>query len=195
MENLLTMQKAERLAKTKGLRGWAAMLGLLAVMCADQFIVDIPFENVVFPILIICAASMNIGKNFVLVTAYSLLFELSCIAWFPADLMRVNWWLLEVWIGYSMPYLIYKAVNFKHKNMSVFSYAALAATSQLLYFWVSVVATVILWGVNPAAYILSDLPYQLGGCVATFICTLPVAAIYKLTTGELTLKKSERAIA
>ena len=153
MENLLTMQKAERLAKTKGLRGWAAMLGLLAVMCADQFIMDIPFENVVFPILIICAASMNIGKNFVLVTAYSLLFELSCIAWFPADLMRVNWWLLEVWIGYSMPYLIYKAVNFKHKNMSVFSYAALAATSQLLYFWVSVVATVILWGVTSAAYI------------------------------------------
>lgn len=189
MNNLLTVQKAERLAQTKSWKGWVAMFALLGTMCFDQFVLDIPFANVVFPILIICAASMNIAKNFVLVTAYSVLFELSCIAWFPADLLRVQWWLLEVWIGYSMPYLVYKLCNRRHENMRVVSYAALAAFAELLYFWVSVVATILIWGVHPVAYLLSDLPYEAIGCVATFVCALPVAALYKLSTGELQIKR------
>lgn len=190
--NNLSLTKAERLAKTKGIKGWVAMLALLVAMCIDQFILEIPFANVVFPVLIICAASMSFAKNLVLITLYSVIFELSCVAWFPADLFRVHWWLLEVWIGYMMPFIVYKVLNRKHKNLSVVTYSAMAAIGELLYFWVSVVATIILWKVNPAAYILSDLPYEAGGCAATFICALPVAAIYKYTTGELSFKRRVR---
>ncbi len=189
MQDLITGQKAARLARTKGLKGWLAMFALLGAMCMDQFVLDIPFANIVFPILVICAASMNVAKNLVLVTAYSILFELSCIAWFPADLFRVQWWLLEVWIGYMMPFIVYKSLNRKHDNVGVVSYAAMAALSELLYFWVSVAATILIWGVDPAAYLLSDLLYEAVGCAATFICALPVSAVYKLTTGELRLKK------
>ena len=189
--NNVTLTKAERLAKTKGVKGWVAMIALLAAMCIDQFVLEIPFANIVFPILIICAACMGTVKNLVLITAYSVIFELSCIAWFPADLLHVQWWLLEVWIGYMMPFIVYKVFNRKHKNIGIVSYAAMAALAELLYFWVSIIATIILWGVNPAAYILSDLPYQAIGCVATFVCALPVAAIYKYCTGELVLKGKE----
>lgn len=184
MNNLLTLQNAQRTAQTKGVKGWLAMFALLGAMCLDQFVWDIPYLNVVFPVLIVCAASMNIAKNFVLVTAYSVLFELSCIAWFPADLFRVQWWLLEVWIGFGMPYLVYMLFNRKRENMRIVSYAALAALGELLYFWVSAVATVLIWGVHPVAYFISDLPYEALGCLATFVCALPVAALYKLFTGE-----------
>ncbi len=187
MNNLMTEEKARRLAQTKGIKGWAATFALLGAMCFDQFILDIPFANVVFPVLIICAASMNVAKNLVLVSAYSVLFELGCIAWFPANLLRVQWWLLEVWLGYMMPFAVYKLLNRKHKNVSVWSYAAMAALSELLYFWVSVVATIIIWGVHPLAYILSDLTFEALGCAATFVCALPVAALYKISTGELSL--------
>lgn len=180
-----SLQKAERLAKTKGLRGWLALVWLLGAMCIDQFILEIPFANVVFPILIICAASMGWVKNLALVAVWAVIFELSCIAWFPADLFRVQWWLLEVFIGFLMPFAVYKLCNRRHRNMSVWSYASMAAIAELLYFWVSVVATILIWKVNPVAYILSDLPYQALGCLATFVCTLPVAAAYKLSTGEL----------
>lgn len=191
--NQLTLGKAERLAKTKGLRGWGAMFALLTAMCADQFILDVPFANMVFPILIVCAACMGIGKNLVLISAYSVIFELSCIAWNPMDLPRVHWWLLEVWIGYMMPLVVYKVLNRKHKNVSVLTYAGMAAFAELLYFWVSIVATILLWKVNPTAYILSDLPYELAGCAATFACTIPVAALYKLSTGELSFRKKQSA--
>ncbi|MDE6302793.1 MAG: hypothetical protein K2M36_04315, partial [Clostridia bacterium] len=187
--NSLSLTKAERLAKTKGIKGWVAMVALLAAMCLDQFILEIPFANIVFPILVICAACMSTAKNLVLVTVYSVIFELSCIAWFPADIVRVQWWLLEVWIGYMMPFVVYKIFNRKHKNLSIIAYSAIAALGEFLYFWVSIVATIILWKVNPAAYILSDLPYQAMGCAVTFICALPVAAIYKFATGELTFRK------
>ena len=189
--NNISLTKAERLAKTKGIKGWIAMFALLGIMCFDQFILEIPFANVVFPILIICAASMNVCKNLVLVAVYSVIFELSCIAWNPADLFRVHWWLIEVTIGYLMPFVVYKVLNRKHKNLSVVTYSLMASLSELLYFWVSIVATVILWEVNPIAYIISDLPYELGGCVATFICSLPVFALYKLTTGELVINRRE----
>lgn len=182
MQNL---QKAERLAKTKGWKGWVALVGLLGAMCFDQFILEIPFANAVFPILIICAASMGWVKNLVLVAAWAVIFELSCIAWFPADLFRVQWWLLEVFIGFLMPFAVYKLCNRRHKDMSVWSYAAMASLAELLYFWVSVIATVLIWKVNPLAYFLSDLPYEALGCIATFVCTLPAAALYKLSTGEL----------
>ena len=184
----LSLKKAERYAQTKGLNGWVAMFALLALMCYDQFVLEIPFANVVFPILVICAASMTPAKNAVLIVAYSIIFELSCIAWFPQDLPRVQYWLFEVMIGYSMPMICYKVLNFKHKDMSIFSYAAIASLGELLYFWVSVVATVLIWKIPFGAYFLSDIPYELGGCLATFVCALPVAAIYKLTTKELTLK-------
>ena len=187
--NSLSLTKAERLAKTKGIKGWVAMVALLAAMCLDQFILEIPFANIVFPILVICAACMSTAKNLVLVTVYSVIFELSCIAWFPADIVRVQWWLLEVWIGYMMPFVVYKIFNRKHKNLSIIAYSAIATLGEFLYFWVSIVATIILWKVNPAAYILSDLPYQAMGCAVTFICALPVAAIYKFATGELTFRK------
>lgn len=183
----LSLTKAERLAKTKGIKGYVAMFSLLATMCVDQFVLEIPFANVVFPILIICAACMGTAKNLIIVTLYSIIFELSCIAWFPADIMRVQWWLLEVWIGYMMPFVVYKVMNFKHKNLSVISYSAMSALSELLYFWVSIVATIILWKVNPAAYILSDLPYEIIGCAVTFVCAMPVSAVYKYFTGELLL--------
>ena len=187
--NSLSLTKAERLAKTKGIKGWVAMVALLAAMCLDQFLLEIPFANIVFPILVICAACMSTAKNLVLVTVYSVIFELSCIAWFPADIVRVQWWLLEVWIGYMMPFVVYKIFNRKHKNLSIIAYSAIATLGEFLYFWVSIVATIILWKVNPAAYILSDLPYQAMGCAVTFICALPVAAIYKFATGELTFRK------
>lgn len=187
--NNLNLTKAERLAKTKGIRGWAAMLCLLALMCLDQFVLQIPFMNIVFPILLICAASMSLTKNLVLVALYSVIFELSCVAWNPADILRAQWWLLEVFVGYLMPLLVYKAINRKHKNTSIFAYAGMAALGQFAYYWVSVAATVLLFGLNPAVYALSDLPYQIVGCAATFVCALPVAAIYKLFTGELRFKK------
>lgn len=183
----ISLTKAERLARTSGLKGWIAMFTLLGIMCYDQFILEIPFANVVFPILIICAASMNPAKNAVLIIAYSIIFELSCIAWFPSELYRVQWWLLEVAIGYSMPLVCYNVFNRKHEDMSVFSYASLAALSELAYYWVSVVATVLIWKVPFGAYFLSDIPYELGGCLATFVCALPVAAIYKLMTKELVI--------
>ncbi|MCI8595783.1 MAG: hypothetical protein HFE35_03060 [Clostridia bacterium] len=187
MNNLMSEEKAKRLAQTKGIKGFVAMFVLLGAMCFDQFILDIPFANVVFPILIICAASMNVAKNVLLVSVYSVLFELSCLAWFPANILRVQWWLLEVWLGYMMPFFVYKLLNRKHKNVSVWSYAAMAALSELLYFWVSVVATIIIWGVHPLAYVLNDLPFEAIGCAATFVCTLPVAALYKISTGELAI--------
>lgn len=188
----ISLTKAERLARTSGLKGWIAMFTLLGIMCYDQFILEIPFANVVFPILIICAASMNPAKNAVLIIAYSIIFELSCIAWFPSELYRVQWWLLEVAIGYSMPLVCYNVFNRKHEDMSVFSYASLAALSELAYYWVSVVATVLIWNVPFGAYFLSDIPYELGGCLATFVCALPVAAIYKLMTKELVIGQNAK---
>ena len=188
----ISLTKAERLARTSGLKGWIAMFTLLDIMCYDQFILEIPFANVVFPILIICAASMNPAKNAVLIIAYSIIFELSCIAWFPSELYRVQWWLLEVAIGYSMPLVCYNVFNRKHEDMSVFSYASLAALSELAYYWVSVVATVLIWKVPFGAYFLSDIPYELGGCLATFVCALPVAAIYKLMTKELVIGQNAK---
>ena len=109
--------------------------------------------------------------------------------------MRAHLWLLEVWIGYLMPFFVYKALNFKHKNISVFSYAAMAMLSSLLYFWVSVAATVLLWGVDPALYILSDIPYEIAGSFATFACALPTAFVYKLSSGELTFKRAAKPLA
>lgn len=188
----ISLTKAERLARTSGLKGWITMFTLLGIMCYDQFILEIPFANVVFPILIICAASMNPAKNAVLIIAYSIIFELSCIAWFPSELYRVQWWLLEVAIGYSMPLVCYNVFNRKHEDMSVFSYASLAALSELAYYWVSVVATVLIWKVPFGAYFLSDIPYELGGCLATFVCALPVAAIYKLMTKELVIGQNAK---
>lgn len=188
----ISLTKAERLARTSGLKGWIEMFTLLGIMCYDQFILEIPFANVVFPILIICAASMNPAKNAVLIIAYSIIFELSCIAWFPSELYRVQWWLLEVAIGYSMPLVCYNVFNRKHEDMSVFSYASLAALSELAYYWVSVVATVLIWKVPFGAYFLSDIPYELGGCLATFVCALPVAAIYKLMTKELVIGQNAK---
>lgn len=185
----LSLSKAERLAKTSGIKGWVAMFALLATMCIDQFVLEIPFANVVFPILVICAASMSPAKNAVLVIAYSVIFELSCIAWMPSELYRVQWWLLEVIIGYSMPYICYKAINHNHKDIAVLSYSAIASMSQLLYYLVSVVATAIIWKIPLGAYYLSDLPYELMGCAATFVCTLPVAFLYKLSTKEIVLKR------
>ena len=183
----ISLQKAERLARTSGLKGWIAMFTLLGIMCYDQFILEIPFANVVFPVLVICAACMNPAKNAVMIIVYSIIFELSCIAWFPSELYRVQWWLLTVAIGYSMPLVCYKVFNRKHEDMSVISYAAMAALSELMYFWVYVVATVLIWKLPFGAYFLSDIPYELGGCLATFVCALPVAALYKLSTKELVL--------
>ncbi len=184
-----SLTKAERLASTKGAKGWLTMLALLVLMCADQFVLDIPFANVVFPLLTVCAACMSGVKNLVLVTLYSVIFELSCVAWFPAELLRVHWWLAEVWLGYMMPFAVYRLCNRTYADMSIFGYAAVAATAELLYYWISVAATVLLWGVDFTAYLASDLPFEALGCAATFVCALPVSACYKLHTGEL-LKNS-----
>lgn len=189
-----SLNKAQRYAQTSGKNGWIALIALLGIMCFDQFVLQIPFANVVFPVLVICAASMTTGKNLLLILCYSFIFELSCIAWFIWDLPRVPFWFLEVAIGYSMPLLCYRLLNRKHKNISVFAYAAIASLSEILYFWVSVIATVLIWKVPFAAYLISDLPYQALGAAATFICALPVAAVYKLFTGELTLKEKQRVL-
>ena len=90
MKGYVNLTKEQRLAQTKGAKGWITAFTLLAAMCFDQFVLDIPFANVVFPILIICAASMSATKNLVIVTLYSVLFELSCVAWFPAELLRAH---------------------------------------------------------------------------------------------------------
>lgn len=189
MKKEISFSKIERLAKTGGIQGWTAMFALLAVMCLDQFVLEIPFENVVFPILVVCAACMSPAKNAVLVIAYSVIFEMSCIGWFPSELPRVQLWLFEVIIGYFMPLACYKAFNRKHENMSVISYAALAAMGEILYFWVSVVATVLIWGWDFGAYFASDIPFEIAGAFATFACALPVAFIYKLTTREINLSR------
>ena len=188
-----SLLKAERLAKTKGLKGVAALLSLLALMCVDQFLVRFPYENFIFPILVICAASMNFPKNFALIALYAVLFELSCLAWFPAKLIEAKWWLLQVFIGYFMPYIVYKAFNPKHKNVSVFVYALYAAVGEIFYFWTSVVATVLIWKLPLFPYLLNDAPFELKGAAITFICALPVAAIYKLTTGELAVRRRKNA--
>lgn len=189
MKKDISFSKIERLAKTGGIQGWTAMFALLAIMCLDQFVLEIPFENVVFPILVICAACMSPAKNAVLVIAYSVIFEISCIGWFPSELPRVQLWLFEVIIGYFMPLACYKAFNRKHEDMSVISYAALAAMGEILYFWVSVVATVLIWGWDFGAYFASDIPFEIAGAFATFACALPVAFIYKLTTKEINLSR------
>lgn len=184
------LEKAQRYARTDGFKGWALVLAFLAAMCFDQFVIDLPFENIVFPLLVIAAATLTPAKNAVLVAVYSVIFELSCIAWFIWDLPRVPFWLLEVTIGYFMPFVAYKIFNRGHKNISVFGYAGIAAFSELLYYWVSVIATCLIWKVPFVAYFLSDVPYEALGCAATFVCTLPVAAVYKLISGEL--KGAER---
>lgn len=189
MKKEISFSKIERLAKTGGIQGWTAMFALLAIMCLDQFVLEIPFENVVFPILVVCAACMSPAKNAVLVITYSVIFEISCIGWFPSELPRVQLWLFEVIIGYFMPLACYKAFNRKHEDMSVISYAALAAMGEIFYFWVSVVATVLIWGWDFGAYFASDIPFEIAGAFATFACALPVAFIYKLTTKEITLSR------
>lgn len=189
MKKEISFSKIERLAKTGGIQGWTAMFALLAIMCLDQFVLEIPFENVVFPILVVCAACMSPAKNAVLVITYSVIFEMSCIGWFPTELPRVQLWLFEVIVGYFMPLACYKAFNRKHEDMSVISYAALAAMGEILYFWVSVVATVLIWGWDFGAYFASDIPFEIAGAFATFACALPVAFIYKLTTKEITLSR------
>lgn len=189
MKKEISFSKIERLAKTGGIQGWTAMFALLAIMCLDQFVLEIPFENVVFPILVVCAACMSPIKNAVLVIAYSVIFEISCIGWFPSELPRVQLWLFEVIIGYFMPLACYKAFNRKHEDMSIISYAALAAMGEILYFWVSVVATALIWGWDFGAYFASDIPFEIAGAFATFACALPVAFIYKLTTKEITLSR------
>ena len=189
MKKEISFSKIERLAKTGGIQGWTAMFALLAIMCLDQFVLEIPFENVVFPILVICAACMSPAKNAVLVITYSVIFEMSCIGWFPSELPRVQLWLFEVIVGYFMPLACYKAFNRKHEDMSVISYAALATMGEILYFWVSVVATVLIWGWDFGAYFASDIPFEIAGAFATFACALPVAFIYKLTTKEITLSR------
>lgn len=189
MKKEISFSKIERLAKTGGIQGWTAMFALLAIMCLDQFVLEIPFENVVFPILVVCAACMSPAKNAVLVITYSVIFEISCIGWFPSELPRVQLWLFEVIIGYFMPLACYKAFNRKHEDMSVISYAALAAMGEILYFWVSVVATVLIWGWDFGSYFASDIPFEIAGAFATFACALPVAFIYKLTTKEITLSR------
>lgn len=189
MKKEISFSKIERLAKTGGIQGWTAMFALLAIMCLDQFVLEVPFENVVFPILVVCAACMSPAKNAVLVITYSVIFEMSCIGWFPSELPRVQLWLFEVIIGYFMPLACYKAFNRKHEDMSVISYAALAAMGEILYFWVSVVATVLIWGWDFGAYFASDIPFEIAGAFATFACALPVAFIYKLTTKEITLSR------
>ncbi len=185
MYNCTNLTKSQRLARTGGAGGWLAALTVLAAMCTDQFVLDIPFANVVFPLLIICAASMSAGKNLLIVTLYAVLFELSCVGWFPAELLRAHLWYIEVWIGYMMPFLLYRLCNRSHRDMSVLSYAAMASLAEIAYYWVSIAATVLIWHVQPAAYIAADLPYQLAGAAATFLCALPVAAGYKWLTGEL----------
>ena len=189
MKKEISFSKIERIAKTGGIQGWTAMFALLAIMCLDQFVLEIPFENVVFPILVVCAACMSPAKNAVLVITYSVIFEISCIGWFPSELPRVQLWLFEVIIGYFMPLACYKAFNRKHEDMSIISYAALAAMGEILYFWVSVVATVLIWGWDFGAYFASDIPFEIAGAFATFACALPVAFIYKLTTKEITLSR------
>ena len=189
MKKEISFSKIERLAKTGGIQGWTAMFALLAIMCLDQFVLEIPFENVVFPILVVCAACMSPAKNAVLVITYSVIFEMSCIGWFPSELPRVQLWLFEVIVGYFMPLACYKAFNRKHEDMSVISYAALAAMGEILYFWVSVVATVLIWGWDFGTYFASDIPFEIAGAFATFACALPVAFIYKLTTKEITLSR------
>ena len=189
MKKEISFSKIERLAKTGGIQRWTAMFALLAIMCLDQFVLEIPFENVVFPILVVCAACMSPAKNAVLVITYSVIFEISCIGWFPSELPRVQLWLFEVIVGYFMPLACYKAFNRKHEDMSVISYAALAAMGEILYFWVSVVATVLIWGWDFGAYFASDIPFEIAGAFATFACALPVAFIYKLTTKEITLSR------
>lgn len=189
MKKEISFSKIERLAKTGGIQGWTAMFALLAIMCLDQFVLEIPFENVVFPILVVCAACMSPAKNAVLVITYSVIFEISCIGWFPSELPRVQLWLFEVIIGYFMPLACYKAFNRKHEDMSVISYAALAAMGEILYFWVSVVATVLIWGWDFGTYFASDIPFEIAGAFATFACALPVAFIYKLTTREINLSR------
>lgn len=189
MKKEISFSKIERLAKTGGIQGWTAMFALLAIMCLDQFVLEIPFENVVFPILVVCAACMSPAKNAVLVIAYSVIFEMSCIGWFPSELPRVQLWLFEVIVGYFMPLACYKAFNRKHEDMSIISYAALAAMGEILYFWVSVVATTLIWGWDFGAYFASDIPFEIAGAFATFACALPVAFIYKLTTKEITLSR------
>ena len=184
-----SISKAQRYAQTKGLQGWVAVLALLGLMCIDQFVVDIPYENVVFPILAVCAACMSPAKYAVLVIAYSVIFEMSCIGWFPTELPRVQLWLFAVIIGLFMPLACYKAFNRLHKDMSVISYAGIAALAQLLYFWVFVVATALIWGVDFGAYFASDVPFEIAGAFATFACTLPVACLYKLLSGETRLSR------
>lgn len=189
----VSLNKVERLSKTKGIKGWVSLIGLLGIMCFDQFILEIPFMNIAFPILAVCAACMSPIKNIVLIIVYSVIFELSCIAWLPVDLPRVQLWLIEVIIGYSMPLICYKLLNRSHKNISVFSYAAIASLGELMYFWVSVIATVIIWKVPFGAYLLSDLPYEAIGAVATFVCAIPVATVYKVVSGEIVVGNKIRA--
>ena len=43
MQNIRNLEKEERIGKTKGYKGFIALLSVLVTMCIDQFVLDIPF--------------------------------------------------------------------------------------------------------------------------------------------------------
>lgn len=55
-----------------------------------------------------------------------------CIAWFPSELYRVQWWLLEVAIGYSMPLVCYNVFNRKARNSQKFAHFRLRPICSLI---------------------------------------------------------------
>ena len=158
--------------------GWALVFVFLGLMTIDQFVLAIPYENVVFPLLAIAAATMTFSQNLVLIAVYSVIYELSCISWFPYDLYNVRWWLLTVFIGYFSVYAIYKLIFAKKKSRGVITLSLTASLGELLYFWVSVVATCLIWKIPFSQYALSDLPFELLGSAVTFICAAPLVYVY-----------------
>ncbi|MBO4262505.1 MAG: hypothetical protein J5903_01825 [Clostridia bacterium] len=162
----------------------------LGIMCFDQFVVALPYENVVFPLLAIAALEAGFCANVALIGGYSLIFELSCVAWMPTDIFRVSKWLVAVFIGYSMTYLLVKATKKSDRENGVLGIAVYATVGEILYYWVSVAATCVIWRVPFVAYLTSDLPYEIAGAAATFLCALPIAFIYKKLSRRNAEKRS-----
>lgn len=163
----------------KTLAQWIWAGAAVGAMCLDQFVLDLPFLNVVFPILVVMAVELGGAVNLAAVAVWSVLFELSCLAWIPSSLAQAPMWLAEVFVGYMMPFALVK-IFCRKTAPGTLAMSAIAAAGELLYFWVSVAATVVIWGVPPAAYIMNDLPFEVVGVFATFLCALPVCGIYRL---------------
>lgn len=166
------------IGRIKGWKSWTVFGSILALMCIDQFGLNIPFENLVFPALALAAVILSPLQAILLAVIYGLIFELyGCFGYYGP--MTVVPWTAQVVLGFLAPVVI---SLFSRKNSSVAKLTIAATLGELVFYWTSIVMTIILWKVEPVSYILSDLPFEFMGCAMTAVCSLCVFTPIQLLT-------------